>query len=330
MKVRLVLLFVLGLAAALCASVLVASLRAGRRPVVANGGASEIQVQILTATRPLPAMTIIDADAIATKSVPASQVPDHYLGNAIQVLGKVLATPMVEGQPLTRPCLVTDGAGPQLASVLPKGMRAVSLSLPEWSGLSGLLYPGSLVDVIVTLKIRSRHQGGTEAISKTLLQNIQVLATEDQSVVSADKADTKRNRLRPGKHLQVTLMVNAKEAETLQLAVKHGTVSLAMRNPTDAVPVDMSKSHTLLSRLSDDVLDQLVVPKDEPTLANSTALGGTANEDAALVEHPVRRIGSELFRTWDTILIRGDKVETQSFSPPSGRKRTLASAALKK
>jgi len=322
MKIRVLLLFGLGLGAALCASVLVASLSAGRRPEVAKDAADQTPVQILIAARALPAMTIIDADAISTKTVAQSQVPEDHLVDPVQVLGKVLAMPVVEGQPMTKSCLVTDGAGPQLASVLPEGMRAVSLSLPDWSGLAGLLYPGSLVDVIVTLKIHSKQRHGTEAVSTTLLQNIQVLATEDQSVVSAEKADPKRNRLRSSKHLQVTLMVTAKEAEALQLAVKHGSVSLAMRNPNDDAPIDVSQGRTLLSRLSEDFLAHLVDPEDE--LSSTAEPPGEPSAAAAPASRPEPRIEPESVRTWDTVLIRGNKVEIRSFTPPR-RKRTLAS-----
>ena len=68
--------------------------------------------------------------------------------NASQVVGRAVIKPMVAGQPFTRTSFVPEGTGPHLAAILQPGMRAVTVQVSEYAGLEGILYPGSVVDVL--------------------------------------------------------------------------------------------------------------------------------------------------------------------------------------
>ena len=57
------------------------------------------------------------------------------------------------------------------------------------------------------------------------------LCGREAAVSSSDKAEDKS--VRQDRHRRVTLMVTPKQAEELQLAMEHGMISLAMRNPAD-------------------------------------------------------------------------------------------------
>jgi Flp pilus assembly protein CpaB len=131
-----------------------------------------------------------------------------------------------------------SGPGVHLAATLPEGMRAMSVSLSDYSSLDGLLYPGCAVDVLATFDLRGQtedKEGGV--ISTTILRGVQVLAIEDKTAVSAsEKTDEKAAR--QDRRRRVTLMVNPKQAEQLQLAMEHGMISLSMRNPSDRTMAD--------------------------------------------------------------------------------------------
>jgi Flp pilus assembly protein CpaB len=77
------------------------------------------------------------------------------------------------------------------------------------------------VDVILTVK-----QPGTigDAVAKTILQNIEVLAAGEKTQQKGDKVITVQ---------AVTLLVEPEGAQDLALARSEGKLHLALRNPTD-------------------------------------------------------------------------------------------------
>lgn len=233
MKLAVVILLVLGVLAAGSAAVLVGALRG-------NGGPAEAppEVEVLVAATSLPAASVLASSHVTEGSAPKQDLPEGYLTSPVQAIGKILAVPLVEGQILATSCFVSDGSGAQLAATLREGMRAFTVTVPGRAVSGGLLYPGCVVDVLAAFDLRSSERG--EAISTTLLRGIQVLAVEDTTVVT--KATSEKGRgddsyRTSGMNLSVTLMVDSKQAEALQLVTQHGKISLAMRNPLDKKPV---------------------------------------------------------------------------------------------
>src|SRR4051812_3572660 len=234
MKVAVAFLVMLGLLAAVCATVLVKSLTARPGPAQ-EAVTSDPDVDILVATRDITPTEIVDTNAVTTKKIPAAQVPEGALLNSVQVVGKVLTTRMVQGQPFTKTNFIRTNDGMFLAASLPRGKRAISVSLAEWSGMAGLLYPGGVVDVLVSIKPGSG--AGNDTVCTTVLQGLQVLAIGQQSIASEEFKDKEPGALAgSGKmnYRMVTLLVDPKQAELIQLAIQNGSVSLSMRNPMDA------------------------------------------------------------------------------------------------
>ena len=125
MKMTVVLLVVLGIAAAVCAVLLINALDiAGMR-----SARNKAEVSVVTVSKTLPAMTILTEDVLESEKVKLTEAPQGYYTNPAQVIGKVLSLPMVEGQALTSDQIVRGGSSAQLAATLPTGMRAVSVSL---------------------------------------------------------------------------------------------------------------------------------------------------------------------------------------------------------
>lgn len=245
----------LGIGAAISASLLVVSLKL-TPPANASISTTPLETQIVLASRPLSAMSIVDGQSITLKTVPLAEAPKNAMRLPTDVVGKLLTVPVVEGQPFTSSCFADDKSGARLASALKDGMRAVSISLkPE---KAGPLYPGCIVDVLVSLNRPSTEgSGAKEAMSMTLLQGVEVLAIDDVSVMSDEalaepsKPETSTSPVkRDRKERLVTLMVNSNQAKALQLAAQYGGVSLALRNPLDAAVVETDS--TMLSDLADE------------------------------------------------------------------------------
>jgi len=240
MKWSVVGLLLLGVTAAVCAAVLVGSLRSSMRSSDATKEQALGNVEVIVAAKALPALTLVAADSILSKTVPKDKLSAGSYSRPEGVLGKVLSRPMVEGQTFTAKCFATDGTGKQLAAMLPKGMRAVAVPLARHSGLQGLLYPGCVVDVLTSFKVLAQKDHTRQVISTVMIQGVQVIAIESDTIVSAEKdpnAPTSANRVGSGGRQNVTLMVSPQEAQALQLAVEHGSISLAMRSPLDTSPV---------------------------------------------------------------------------------------------
>jgi Flp pilus assembly protein CpaB len=130
--------------------------------------------------------------------------------------------------------------GTRQAELQPKpGMRAITLVAHDTDGVLGVLKPGDRVDVIVTCPYSRFATGGTTEpgaqgevtqyamVSKTLLQNVEILATERVLHLSVgSEVPAKR----------VTLLVSPAQAEKLAVvsdATQKSIIRLVSRHPTD-------------------------------------------------------------------------------------------------
>jgi tetratricopeptide (TPR) repeat protein len=108
-----------------------------------------------------------------------------------------------------------EGSGSVPSSLIPTGMRAVSVYVNEVTGVAGSVAPGTRVDVLVTVKF----SGSNEPHNVTILQNVKVLATSQH---------LDRGTGNPA-HV-VTLLVLPEDAERLALATQEGHIQLILRN----------------------------------------------------------------------------------------------------
>ena len=217
-----------GVGAAFCAALLTASLNAQSDHEEKEDPSAP--VKILVAARDLAPMTLVDAESVVEMSVRGDEAPEGYLSSSALAIGRVLSVPVTEGQALTKDSFADKGPGVQLAQALPSGMRAMSVQLENSAGMDGLLYPGSVVDVLGSFQLSG--EGRDRAISTTLLQNVHILAVDDRTIFSPEGRNANPLLARSRK-ASVTLRVNSAQAKVLQLAMQHGIISLALRNPSD-------------------------------------------------------------------------------------------------
>ncbi len=285
----------LGLMAAACMAGLMVFLPPYFRGPIAAQNELPPEVQVVIAAKPIPSMKIVEADSVVTKRVRRPDTPEHSLSDPVQVVGKVLLVPMTVGQAFNKNYFASEGSGLHLASVLPNGMRAVGISLNDYSGLEGLLYPGCKVDVLTSFKSAS----GKEGISRTLLQNIQVLGIEDATIVSAE-GSRKPGSLDRSRKRMVSVMVDMEQAKILQAAMQEATISLAMRNPLDSMTASTAQVERPFS---------FEPAKPPPAKPKTKPKSKSAQTKPA--EEP----------TWDVNVYRqGKMTETLKFKQPNGSK----------
>jgi Flp pilus assembly protein CpaB len=225
MKWSVIGLILIGLVSASCVAILVGSL-----PGPQQAGAQE-KVCLVEAIGPIEQGAVVTENDVVIREVLKGHEPAGVFRDKGQIIGKVLITAMSKGQAFTKACFPSEGPGLELANRLPEGMRAVSMEISNGFGLRGLLYPGCTVDILVSL--RSLSKG--EAVSRTLLEEVRVLAIDSRTVSSPEEEDAEKPKGEKSNNMMVTILVSSEQAQQLQLAAKHGTLSLALRNPRDTI-----------------------------------------------------------------------------------------------
>jgi pilus assembly protein CpaB len=148
--------------------------------------------------------------------------------NAVEALsGYVARAPFVAGEPIREATLVNPKGAGFMAAILPAGSRAISTQISPETGAGGFILPNDRVDVIVTKKDRASARAADDGMmSETVLADVRILAIDQmleekggQKVVIGKTA---------------TLELTTPQAETLALAQRTGTISLALRSIADA------------------------------------------------------------------------------------------------
>jgi pilus assembly protein CpaB len=137
--------------------------------------------------------------------------------------GAVARSPFIVGEPIREQKLIkADGSG-FMSAILPAGMRAISTEISAETGAGGFILPNDFVDVLLT---RAQND---QFVSETVLRNVRVLAI-DQTIEEKDG-----QKVVVGK--TATLELSPRQAETLALSRRRGSLSLALRSLADARPV---------------------------------------------------------------------------------------------
>src|SRR5262249_36633094 len=141
--------------------------------------------------------------------------PRRAVRSFAELKGRRLNRPVSEDQFVTAEDL-EERQRDDIASLLPKGMRAVSLKTIAESQVAGFVQPQSHVDVISSAP---NPNGGVT--SKTILQNVLVLAIDQRLDRPGDRPAVVAST--------VTVQVTPAQAEQLATAQRVGTISLSLR-----------------------------------------------------------------------------------------------------
>ncbi|MHA1566396.1 MAG: Flp pilus assembly protein CpaB, partial [Alphaproteobacteria bacterium] len=157
---------------------------------------------------------------------PDEKVPDSYIVEGKQdedvVVGGVVRIGIAEGEPISGTRVVQPGENGFLAALLNPGMRAITVPVNATTGISGFVFPGDRVDLILTHQIEHQDDGNrTRQASETVLSNVRILAI-DQS--TNDQGEE------PIQGKTATLELTPKQAEIVTLITDLGRLSLSLRS----------------------------------------------------------------------------------------------------
>ncbi|WP_420550051.1 Flp pilus assembly protein CpaB [Curvivirga sp.] len=139
--------------------------------------------------------------------------------------GGVVRSPILKGQPIQQGQVVFPGDRGFLAAVLDPGMKAVSVSIKKGAGVSGLVFPGDRVDVLLALRLKGTDIRGdkiTRFVSTTMLEDVRVLSIDQSLSVSEDDNGMDGDT--------ATIEVTEEQAREMSIAREMGQVSLALRS----------------------------------------------------------------------------------------------------
>ena len=195
-----------------------------------------LTVGYFVAARPLPRGTLAREEDFAVRSVPSDSVPtgaildtpDARIGLRGSLVRKFLDT----GSPVTSQDVLRPRDRGFLASVLAPDSRAISIKVDAESGVSGLIWPGDYVDVVLTQVIDKAdlaRQTAHRTLSETVLHNVRIVAI-DQEIVQGGPA----NNATAGKVARtVSLQLAPEQVKKITVAEQLGKLSLAVRSAVD-------------------------------------------------------------------------------------------------
>ncbi len=207
---------------------LVASYMTSR--VIAERGSKDVEeekVTVLVAKQNLAMGQLIkDPEKyFEEKQFTKGEEPRKAIQSYEQIKDHRLNKPLSAEQFVT-PDDLTDRANEGLQGLMQKGMRAVALKVNADSSVGGFVLPHSRIDVVSVI-----HRD-TETFSKIILQNILVLAVDQQQTRPDDKQAVVANT--------VTVEVTPAQAEALSLATELGSLRLILRSFGDEDKVSTS------------------------------------------------------------------------------------------
>ena len=114
------------------------------------------EVEIVIARQDIPVGKVIDVQDLDIQTWPKHLYVEGFIYSTDKELltDRVARTNFKKGQPLVTSFLANKSDPGFLAAQLPSGMRAVTIPVDSISGISGFVFPGDRVDVIVKHEVR--------------------------------------------------------------------------------------------------------------------------------------------------------------------------------
>lgn len=220
---------------------------------------------VVVAAVEIPPRTVITSPMLRLQEMPLELAIERGYSDARLLVGLIARFPIAVNEQISEQKVGATAPGELatrdgLSFVVPRGMRAVGISISESSAVGGLILAGDRVDVIA---LWDEDLAGEEK-AVTLLQDVEVLSvaqiaqepvpppaagqtpSEDEADDEDEDASSERLGLRPidaapqPKARTVTLAVSPEDAQILALIEQHTSLWLTLRafEDSDLVSLD--------------------------------------------------------------------------------------------
>jgi pilus assembly protein CpaB len=299
MRGRTIILFVVALLLAGGTAILMRSWLAQRPVATAPAPVpSAPQKSILVARAAIARGQILKPTDFAAQPWPAAAISPDYVvagtGPDKSVVGAVAREPLAAGEPIIKSKIVVPGDRGFLAAVLQPGMRAVSVPVDATSDVSGFVFAGDRVDILITLPVPQDGANGNSyqhKAAETVLRDVRVIGIDQQLASKDGKAVLART---------VTFEVTPKQSEIIAVAADIGKLSLSLRSlavvksgesataAADSRDDPHPRDFTLDSEVSQ-LLPKPFTSKQNPNDGMVTILRGNGNSATSVSSQPASR-----------------------------------------
>lgn len=186
---------------------------------------------VVVAVQDIAANTTITKEMLSYSDIPTEAVLSDAVTDEQQAVGKVMKSDVLAGEQITSRRLVqvgeTNSSG-TLSYLVEPGMRAITISVDATTGLSNMIKPGNMVDIVAQYVQNKTDATGAqtqEQAAKLLVQNVKVLAVDsvmDKAGVASDVS-----------YSTITLSVTPAQAVNLSFVSQTGKLRAILRSPLD-------------------------------------------------------------------------------------------------
>jgi len=189
-------------------------------------------VEVVVAANDIPVGSRVADGDVKLVRFPVAVLPSNIFHLKTSVVGRGAILPIARGEFFLPNKLAGENAGSGMQSLIPPGMRAVSVRVNEVIGVAGFVVPGTRVDVLLT----GNPSGASDQQTTTVLENVAVIATGQK----LERNTAGEPQLTP----VITLLVSPDDAQKLTLATSQGKIQLALRNPLDTKQQELNSVNT--------------------------------------------------------------------------------------
>jgi|SRR5580698_2202627 pilus assembly protein CpaB len=197
----------------------------------AGSNRSEPEVRVVVAADDIQVGTKLDTHDVGVITIPQSAVPPGAFSDPARVLGRGAVLPVSKGDFILQSKLAALNAGAGLPSMIPPGMRAVSVRVNDVVSVAGFVQPGTRVDVLAT----GNEGSGNDRQTTTVLENVAVIAV-GKNLGGNGSPDSPAAPV-------ITLLVSPDDAQKLALVSQEGRIQLSLRNPLDTKKGGIGATH---------------------------------------------------------------------------------------
>src|SRR5579862_8118399 len=176
-----------------------------RLRMFAAAGANDRGVPVVVAANDIQVGAKLTSRDVRVITLPQSAIPPGAYSSTAKILNppRGVILPISQGDFVLPTKLAAENAGAGLPSMIPQGMRAVSVRVNDVVSVAGFVQPGTRVDVLAT----GARGGGSDHQTTTVLENVAVIAV-GKSLDRTSDAQTAP---------VITLLVSPDDAQKLAL-----------------------------------------------------------------------------------------------------------------
>jgi pilus assembly protein CpaB len=227
MRARTLILFVVALSLAGGTALLVRSFlaqKSGEVEAEALARPAALQKFVLVARAAILRGQILKPQDLSWQVWPEGGIDKNYILSGTRTpesfTGWVARDPFAAGEPISDAKIVSPGSRGFLAAVLRPGMRAISVPVTATSGISGFVFPGDEVDILITHQLTGHNEAEHKA-AETVLHDVRVIGIDQ-------KLDSKTGEALVAH--TATFEVTPKQSEMIAVAAEIGKLSLSLRS----------------------------------------------------------------------------------------------------